>query len=86
MDGVVRLPLSFSMICTEPFCHTPTQLHAWETRQTMQGLVRAGVAGQGRPLGRTRVGSIMAGPERHSRAIKPEACAQVDADGLALVL
>ena len=27
MEGVVRLPLSFSMISTLPFCHTPTQLH-----------------------------------------------------------
>lgn len=28
MEGVVRLPLSFSMISTLPFCHTPTQLHS----------------------------------------------------------
>ena len=28
MEGVVRLPLSFSMISTLPFCHTPTQLRS----------------------------------------------------------
>ena len=25
-DGVVRLPMSFAMISTRSFCHTPTQL------------------------------------------------------------
>ena len=53
MLGVVRLPTSFSMICTRPSCHTPTQLQqagcAGESGRVVGGGAGGRQGGGGRP-------------------------------------
>ncbi len=104
--GVVRLPLSFLMICTEPFCHTPTQLHMERGGGWTSPEIRRAEQGQEPPAGNCiskasgqpgasqgtadsqRLATEAQGNRQAQRARQtaPEACAQIDADGFALIL